>query len=439
MDEFELHIESLAYQGFGIGRTSSGKAVFVPGAAPGDTVRVRSVADKKNYLETELIEVIQNGPARVDPNCPYVGLCGGCQWQHIAYSEQLFAKRAAVVSALVRIGHIPADTAETIVGECVPSKREMGYRNKLELACGRNEAGRLMLGYHKEGTTEIVSVDACPLAHSAIAHTPKAIQGALRYMEGSADLGIFRVGIRHSMRTKSCEIALWTTPGSFPRSAVAKTLGAAVKVSSIVRVIADAGKTRKIKQVEVLEGHGFWEEELGEFDYRISAPSFFQVNTAQAETLQRLVLEGLAVEEGMTVADLYAGAGTFSLPLADRAGSCMAVESAGSAVRDLRRNAEGAGVWVDVIGGDSARELPELGKLDALVVDPPRAGLADGVAESIAAAGPGRLAYVSCDPATLARDIERLQACGYTLNRVTPVDLFPQTYHVECVSILVRK
>ena len=439
MDEFELHIDSLAYQGPGMGRTSAGKAVFVPGAAPGDTVRVRAVADKKNYLETELVEVVKSGSARIEPNCPYAGLCGGCQWQHIAYSEQLFAKRAAVVSALARIGHVPAEAAETIVSECVPSKREMGYRNKLELACGRNEAGRLVLGYHKEGTTEIVPVDTCPLAHSAIAHTPKAIQGALRYMEGTSDLGIFRVGVRHSMRTKSCEIALWTTPGSFPRAAVSKTLGAAVKASSIVRIIADAGKARKIKQVEVLEGHGFWEEELGEFDYRISAPSFFQVNTAQAEVLQRLVLEGLAVEDGMAVADLYAGAGTFSLPLADRAGSCMAVESAGSAVRDLRRNADGAGVWVDAIGGDSARELPELGKLDALVVDPPRAGLADGVAESIAEASPRRLAYVSCDPATLARDVERLQTCGYALERATPVDLFPQTHHIETVALFTRK
>ena len=439
MDEFELQIESLAYQGPGIGRTNAGKTVFVTGAAPGDTVRVRTIADKKSFLEAELIEVLQSGPARVEASCPYAGLCGGCQWQHIAYSEQLFAKRSAVLSALARIGHIPAEKAEILVGECVPSKREMGYRNKLELACGHNEAGRLVLGYHKEGSTEIVPIDACPLAHSAIANTPKAIQGALRYMEGTSDLGIFRVGVRHSMRTKSCEIALWTTPGAFPRAAVAKTLGSAVKASSIVRVIADEGKARKIKQVEVLEGHGFWEEELGEFDFRISAPSFFQVNTAQAETLQRLVLEGLAVENGSVVADLYAGPGTFSLPLASRAGSCLAVESAGSAVRDLRRNAESAGVWVDVIGGDSARELPELGALDALVVDPPRSGLAEGVAESIAEAGPERLAYVSCDPATLARDTERLQACGYTLERATPVDLFPQTYHIETVALFTRK
>ena len=438
MDEFELQIESLAYQGPGIGRASTGKTVFVPGVAPGDTVRVRVVADKKSFMEAELVEVVQNGPARVSPTCPYTGLCGGCQWQHIAYSEQLFAKRSAVLSALVRIGHIPAEAAENLVKKCVPSKREIGYRNKLELACGRNEAGRLVLGYHKESSAEILPVDTCPLAHSAIAKTPKAIQGALRYMEGTSDLGIFRVGVRHSMRTKSCEIALWTTPGSFPRVAVAKTLGAAVKASSIVRVIADEGKARKIKQVEVLDGHGFWEEELGEYDYRISAPSFFQVNTAQAETLQRLVLEGLAVKDGMNIADLYAGAGTFSLPLASRAGMCIAVESAGSAVRDLRRNAESAGVWVDVIGGDSARELPELGKLDALVVDPPRAGLAEGVAESIAEAGPNRMAYVSCDPATLARDVERLQACGYTLEQVTPVDLFPQTYHVETVAIFSR-
>ena len=171
----------------------------------------------------------------------------------------------------------------------------------------------------------------------------------------------------------------------------------------------------------------------------MSAPSFFQVNTAQAEVLQRLVIEGLELTDGMDVADLYSGVGTFSLPLARITGMCSAVESSGPAVRDLRHNADRAGVPLDVIGGDSARELPELGKLDALVLDPPRAGLAEGVVESIAAAAPERLAYVSCDPATLARDAALLSACDYELLHCTPVDLFPQTYHVETVSIFAAK
>ena len=436
MSEEVLQIESLAYGGAGVGHAKDGKAVFVTDTAPGDLVRARMVLDKKSYAEAELLEILEPGESRIEPNCPYASVCGGCQWQHIAYSEQLFAKRSAALSALVRIAHIPTEQAEKLVADCVPCKREMGYRNKLELACEHNNNGRLVLGYHTKGGTEIIPVDSCPLAHTALSKAPKALQGALRYVEGTADLGIFRVGVRHSLRTKSCEIALWTTPGAFPRAAAAKTLGAALKATSIVRVVAEEGKARKVKQVEVLSGDGHWVEELGPDELRVSAPSFFQVNTTQAEALQRLVLEGLNLSDGMTVADLYSGVGTFSLPLAHMAGSCIAVESSGPAVRDLRRNAEMAGVWVDVIGGDSARELPQLGKLDALVVDPPRSGLADGVAESIAATEPARVAYVSCNPTTLARDIERLQACGYKLERVTPVDLFPQTYHVECVAVM---
>ena len=439
MELFELEIESLAYQGFGVGRTKDGKITFVPHTAPGDLVRVRPKVEKKSYREAELVELIQNGPARVERSCPYAAQCGGCQWQHIAYSEQLFAKRSAVVSALVRIGHYPHEVADALVGECVASKREMGYRNKLELACTRDAAGRIVLGFHGASSSDIVSVESCPLAHSSIAKAPRALQGALRYMEGTGNFGIFRVGVRHSMRTKSCEIALWTTPGAVPRAALAKTLSDALKTTSIVRVVAEEGKARKIKQVEGLSGPGHWTEELGADEFRVSAPSFFQVNTAQAEVLQRLVIEGLELTDGMDVADLYSGVGTFSLPLARITGMCSAVESSGPAVRDLRHNADRAGVPLDVIGGDSARELPELGKLDALVLDPPRAGLAEGVVESIAAAAPERLAYVSCDPATLARDAALLSACDYELLHCTPVDLFPQTYHVETVSIFAAK
>ena len=216
----------------------------------------------------------------------------------------------------------------------------------------------------------------------------------------------------------------------------------ALKATSVVRVLADPGKARAIKGVEALEGRGWWEEQVGGARLVATAPSFFQVNTAQAECLVADVLEGLGGKDalaGALVADLYAGAGTFSVPLALAGADVMAVESAGTAVRDLRRNAERNGADIEVIGGDAARELPEMGELDALVVDPPRAGLADGVVESIADAAPERVAYVSCDPATWARDVARFERSGYRLARVRPVDLFPQTYHVETVAVLSRK
>ena len=246
------------------------------------------------------------------------------------------------------------------------------------------------------------------------------------------------MGLRSSARTKATEIGVWTKPGGFPRNHVAKILQDSLKATSVVRVMADPGKARKIKGVEVLAGKGYWEEKLLGLQYKVSAPSFFQVNTEQAETLIKSVLKGLNVTGDSYQADLYCGAGTFTLPLAEHAGEVFAVESQASSVRDLRRNLELNDLFAEVIGGDSARELPELGELDGLVVDPPRSGLAPSVPADIAATGAKRFAYVSCNPSTWARDVARIEECGYRLTRTTPVDLFPQTYHIETVSIFER-
>ncbi|MBR2803584.1 MAG: class I SAM-dependent RNA methyltransferase, partial [Eggerthellaceae bacterium] len=267
---------------------------------------------------------------------------------------------------------------------------------------------------------------------------PKALRGAIRYAQGDQDLGIFRVGVRHSMVTGELEVALWTKPGSFPRGLFAKTLSTAVKTTSVVRVLADPGKARKIKGVEILDGRGYWRERIGDVLYSTQAPSFFQVNTAQAGKLVSFVLEGLGDLDGAYVADLYAGGGTFSIPLALAGADVVAVESAKSSVRDLRFNADSNGVDIDVVGGDAARELAMLEDLDALVVDPPRAGLADGVVDDIASTGAATVAYVSCDPATWARDVARFEQAGYQLRSAQPVDMFPQTYHVEVVSFFDR-
>lgn len=431
-----VRIERMSYGPAAVGRLASGKTVFVEGAVPGDEVRVAIDEEKPRFARGRVSELVTPSPERVAPLCALA--CGGCPWAVLSYDAQLAAKRASVVDALTRTARMDAARAEKLVAPCVASKRQWGYRNKLELSCGTDAAGRLILGMRPESGADVVSLDACPLAHRTIEGAPKALRGALRYLSGGEDLGLFRVGVRGSLRTRDVEIALWTTPGPFPRAAAAKTLASALKNTSVVRVVAEPGRARKVKKVEAISGKGCWEEELAGERFLISAPSFFQVNTAQAEKLVELVLAGLQVQEGDYVADLYSGAGTFSLPLAAAGAEVVAVESAGSSVRDLRRNAERAGVDIDVVGGDAARELPELGDLDALVVDPPRAGLADGVVASIAAASPRRVAYVSCDPATWARDVARFEGEGYRLAAATPVDLFPQTYHVEVVSIFER-
>lgn len=443
--EQTLTIEALSYGSAGIAHAGDGKTIFVKQGVPGDVVRVAIDEDKPRFARGHILEVLQDGPARIQTPCPYATACGGCPWQHIAYETQLEAKRENITAQLVRIGGINSKQADNLVEACRASKQQMSYRNKIEMAVGRDKAGRLALGFRRQDSHELIAVDRCPLATRHLERAPKALRGALRFLAGGNEhttddnpLGLYRVGVRSSERTGSTEIALWTKPGVFPRAAAARTLSSTLKATSIVRVLAYEGKQRSIKGVEVLAGKGFWQETLAEFTYRISAPSFFQVNTAQAEQLISLVIEGLDITETSHVADLYSGAGTFTLPLADRAGEVIAVESASSSVRDLRRNAETAGVWVDVRGGDSARELAHMGHLDALVVDPPRAGLTEAAIAGIAQAQPARLAYVSCEPATWARDVARLADYGYTLTRVTPVDLFPQTYHCELVSIFSR-
>ena len=433
-----ITIERMSYGADAIGHLEDGKTVFVPEAAPGDTVTVEIVEDKGSFARGAIADIIEPSPHRVTITSPVDRVCGTASWQHLSYDAQLAAKRDNVVGALVHTAHLDAERAEQLVGACLSSKRVWNYRNKLELGTTVDSAGRFVLGFHREGTDEVVSAESSRLAHKKIENAPKALRGAIRYAQGNQDLGIFRVGVRHSLATGELEVALWTKPGPFPRALFAKTLSSACKATSVVRVLANPGKARKIKGVETLEGRGYWRERIGDVEFSTQAPSFFQVNSAQAEKLTRTVIDGLGDLDGAYVADLYAGGGTFSIPLALAGADVVAVESAGSSVRDLRFNAETNGADIEVIGGDAARELPGLGELDALVVDPPRAGLAESAIGDITAAQPQRIAYVSCNPSTWARDIARFEAAGYHLMSATPVDMFPQTYHVEIASFLAR-
>lgn len=435
-DGFEevVRLERMSYGSAAVGRLASGKAVFAEGGAPGDLARLRITEDKASFARAEVVELLEPGQARTTAPACAAG-CGGCSWAHLSYDAQLSAKRAAVVDALVRTARWDAGDAEALVGACVPSKKQWGYRNKVELGVEPDGEGGLAIGLHEPGSNRVVPVDACPLAPKAIERAPRALRGALRFCLGNQDTGLYRIGVRHSLRTKATEVALWTPPGPFPRHAVASTLRDALRATSIVRVLAHPGRERKVRKVEVLYGAGCWEEELLGHRLAVSAPSFFQVNTAQAENLVRLALEGVGAAPGEAVADVYAGVGTFSLPLADAGCEVAAIEAAGSSVRDLRRNAAAAGADIEVIGGDAGRELGMLGPLGALVVDPPRCGLEPAAIAGIADAAPKRLAYVSCSPASWARDVGRLAEVGYELRSAVPVDMFPQTYHVEVVSI----
>ena len=397
---YTVEIERMAYGPSAIAHLPNGKTVFVEGGAPGDTAEIELTADGASFAQARIQKVVEASEARVKPASLTDALCGTAPWQHLSYDAQLCAKRDNVVGALVHTAHFNLKRAEAAVNACLGSNRTWNYRNKIELACGTDNNGRFALGFHRESSDEFVSVKSTALAHKAIEKSPKALQGAIRYAQGSQDLGIYRVGVRHSLATGELEVAIWTPPSAFPRTVFAKTLSTALNTTSIVRVMAHPGKARKIKGVETLSGRGYWRERVGDVEFSTQAPSFFQVNTAQAEKLVKTVLNLLGNVEGAYVADLYAGGGTFSIPLALAGADVVAVEAAKSSVRDLRYNAELNGADLEAVGGDAAREISALGQLDALVVDPPRAGLAESVVGDIASAAPERIVYVSCNPAS---------------------------------------
>ncbi|MBM6817379.1 23S rRNA (uracil(1939)-C(5))-methyltransferase RlmD [Olsenella uli] len=422
-----------------VAHDGDGRAVFVTGGVAGD--RVRAVVDHEEgrWAHARAVEVLEASPDRVTPPCPYVGACGGCPWAALSREAQVAAKRACVVDALSRVGRMGDERAQALVAPLETPGEPWGYRNKVELAVSR-ERGRVALGMHAAGGAGVVRVKSCPLLDKAHAGAVKSVAGALSYLSNSHGLDLERVGIRVSRRTRDVEVALWDHPGAFPRAQAAKVLEDALRPTSVVRVMQKGpAKARRIAGVECLSGAGSWGELVGEERMRVSAPSFFQVNTRGAERLVALVMEALDPRPDEEAMDLYCGAGTFTLPLARRAGFVSAVESYGPAVRDLRRNLETAGLDnVDPIGGDAGREFPDT-DADVIVVDPPRAGLAADVVRRLSEQPARAIAYVSCDPATLARDLARFGEAGvFSPARVTPVDLFPQTYHVETVTLLER-
>jgi len=445
-------IERMSYGSDAISHTADGKTVFLSGcAAVGDTVLAQTYKEKKHFVNARIEQISQKGPHHIDSPCE--APCGGCPWRAMDYETQVEEKQQNVAFNLSHGTGLDEPIVQQIIQPIVLSPSTCNYRNKVEFGIDLKPEG-ILLGMSEQSSDVLTPLTICNLLPQHMEQLPKALRGALRMVCKQDTCGLFRIGIRYSERTGQCELALWTTPGAFPRNTVRTVLPSAFKsfggLASIVRVIAEPGKQRRVKRVEVLEGNGYWEEELRVFGrkyrYRTSAPSFFQVNTAAADLLVEDAIGKLVSVAsdggslaGKRIADLYAGGGTFSIPLAALGADVIAVESASSSVKDMRRNAELNHVALECVGGDSARELPKLGVVDALIVDPPRAGLAAGVVDDIARLAPRAVVYVSCDPVTLCRDLKLFRQAGYELLQVTPHDLFPQTYHVETVVLLVKQ
>lgn len=379
----ELTIDSLAAGGDGVGRADDGRVVFVPESAPGDRVRVSVVERHSRFARARLETVLEAGPDRCEARCPVFGRCGGCSWQHVTYPAQVEAKRAILEAALARIGG-RKPSAQT---DFVASPDPYGYRNRARVLVAN---GRV--GFRERRSQALCPVTGCPLL------TP-ALDRALGSLAASPPAG-------------SGEWEL------------AEGAGGAVRVACLAGGVQDA------KTLEV---------EVGAARLRVSAGVFMQSNAALFERLARDVVE--AAGSGEQLLELYAGAGFFTLGLAARFGAGLAVEGDRRASRDLSHNLERAGVLhvralcAGVAPQALARWL-KTGSPDVVVLDPPRAGLGRAAADVLAASAARRVVYLSCDPATLARDLARFDPVRWTLARVRGFDLFPQTPHVEALAVL---
>lgn len=420
----DLDLTAMAHGGSALGRTTpprtrdedghqkaKGQVIFVPYAIPGERVRVEITEDHTRWARARLLDVLEPSPQRVEPPCPYFGpgKCGGCHFQHIAYEAQAEFKQQVIVDQLKRIGHLQDANVLDIIGAAEP----WGYRNHVQF---RQDAGG-RLGFLEADSHQVVPVDDCLLLDPLLGDLwaaldmkwPQLSRLSLRCGSATGDmLAIFELD-----HYQDFDIDV-----DFPVSCVLQ--------------LADG-------EVVVLMGSPYFVEHVAGRDYRVSAGSFFQVNTGGAEALVALVRDALAPAGGETLLDLYCGVGLFGLSLADQVGRVIGVEADPSAAADFRFNA-GELEHVALIEATAEAALSQVDDpVDLLVLDPPRSGAGKGVMAEIARLAPGRIAYVSCDPATLARDARYLVGANYDLLEVQPVDLFPQTYHVESVSLFSRQ
>lgn len=383
-DTITLRAGEIIFGGAALARLEDGRVVFVSYAAPGELVEARVDRVHADYLEAVTERVVEPSPDRVEPSCPIFGECGGCQLQHMAYPAQLAAKETVVREQLRRIGRLDDAVVRPIVGAIDP----WGYRNHLRFSTGKKFGD---VGFISRRGRGLLKVECCPISEPWVNEVLPKLQG-----KGA---GLHQVQVRHSPVTGSALI--------YP----------------------------EIPGLDFPSGQTSYEEELCGHRFRVSAAAFFQVNHAQAEQMARLVGEAFP-EHGRLLVDAFAGVGTFAKIFADRFDRVIAIEESHSAARDAVYNlAETSNVEMRIGKVEDVLPFLEVAP-DAIVLDPPRPGCDPGVLDAIARFRPTAVVYVSCNPATLARDLRILVDSGYDLDSVTPLDMFPQTGHIECVSRL---
>ncbi len=405
--EQEILLTTLAYGGDAMGRLEDGRAVFVPFGLPGERVRIRLTEEKRGFARAELVEILDASPHRILPRCKHFGVCGGCHYQSLPYEEQLKAKTEILRDQLTRIGRIENPPVQDMVASPSP----WNYRNHMQFHL--TEEGKL--GYVRAQSPTVFAVSECHLPEGSI----NSFWPQLEFEPGT---GIERVSLR-SGKDEDLMLILESDSPESPELEIEAEVSVAHVFEENTVVIA--GNDHIIISV-------FGRE------FRVSAASFFQVNTAMAEKMVEHLLTCLPISLSTTLLDVYCGVGLFSAFLASKCERVIGIESSASACEDFAINLDEFD-HVELYEGLAEEIIPHLeAKPDIVLVDPPRAGLEKRVVDGILKLNPHVIAYVSCDPSTLARDVKRLIEGGYLLKQITPFDLFPQTYHIESISLFER-
>ncbi len=416
-----LELTDMAYGGEAVGR-HEGMVIFAYLGAAGDVATVDVTITKKSFARGTIVELIEPSNLRTAPPCPYFGNCGGCQWQHVRYQEQLNFKTHLVAEAFERIGHLPTEVRPTLGME-----DPWHYRNTMEFGFTfESEPGLRRLRGHR-----IVPIEECIISRREINEVLDLLWQCFvrdKMAEILPHNAFIRVGDGPGPQTV---VGLFGH-GDWPEIAERMVRERPDLIAGVVQ-----RKGRGSEKGRTLFGRDYTEHELLGKRYRAGVASFFQVNRTQVEVLIQTALGWLDPQPGQTILDAYSGVGTFSLQLGEKVGRIVAVEAGPSANGDARINGAGLANLELVEGNFGEVPLP-VDRVDGVVIDPPRGGIAPEGMAGLLGLSPRRIVYVSCDPTTLARDAALMVGAGYRLERVQPIDLFPQTYHVETVALFLR-
>ncbi|WP_281864893.1 23S rRNA (uracil(1939)-C(5))-methyltransferase RlmD [Planomicrobium okeanokoites] len=443
-DRLLVHVEDLTHDGAGVAKVD-GYPLFIHGALPGEDVHIHVLKTLKSYGFAKLLEIENASPFRVEAPCPVFDTCGGCQIQHLSYEGQMTFKRKLVRDAITRIGKLPDVPVHAVKGMENPWR----YRNKSQIPFGM-EDGRVVAGFYQPRSHRIADTDICliqtPEADSIMAGIKQKLteMGIEPYEEETHRGQLRHVVVRKARATGEIMVVLVTKKKKFPQAAQAIELIQSL-VPETVSIVQNVNpqKTNVIfgDETITLWGKDVIEDRIGDVRFEISARSFYQINPEQTEVLYGQALEYANLTGNETVIDAYCGIGTISLFLAQRAKFVMGVEIVPPAIEDAKRNAELNGLNNTLFDAGPAEQViprwyKEGRKADVLVVDPPRKGCDEQLLHTILKQRPERVVYVSCNPATLARDLRILEDGGYRTQEVQPVDMFPQSTHCEAVTWL---